>query len=109
MITPGYGLVVAQAQGAAAEMANLMKDNGTEVTFGVIIFIFRQQFFFRQLFFSDILFIPDKTIIYNYYLQPLFIFQGAPRGGSHAGAIERLVGRSGRAVRASVGNGRSQR
>ena len=35
MITPGYGLVVAQAQGAAAEMANLMKDNGTEVTFGV--------------------------------------------------------------------------
>lgn len=35
MITPGYGLVVAQAQGAAAEMAQLLIDDGTEVTFGV--------------------------------------------------------------------------
>jgi NAD(P) transhydrogenase len=35
MITPGYGLAVAQAQGAAAEMANLLVKDGTEVTFGV--------------------------------------------------------------------------
>ena len=35
MITPGYGLAVAQAQGAAAEMAKLLTDDGTEVTFGV--------------------------------------------------------------------------
>jgi NAD(P) transhydrogenase len=35
MITPGYGLAVAQAQGAAAELSKLMTDRGTEVTFGV--------------------------------------------------------------------------
>ena len=35
MITPGYGLAVAQAQGAAAELANLLSKDGTEVTFGV--------------------------------------------------------------------------
>ena len=35
MITPGYGLAVAQAQGAAAELAQLLTARGTEVTFGV--------------------------------------------------------------------------
>jgi NAD(P) transhydrogenase len=35
MITPGYGLAVAQAQGAAAEMAVLLTERGSDVSFGV--------------------------------------------------------------------------
>ena len=35
MITPGYGLAVAQAQGAAAEMAVLLTERGCDVSFGV--------------------------------------------------------------------------